>query len=53
MKNIIKELGFIVATAALIFAGAANLYAADHLPSVQDQPTYERFLDIGTGGGSE
>lgn len=53
MKNIIRKVAFILATAAVMMIGTANLYAGPHLPSTQDQDSYQRFLDIGTGGGSE
>jgi hypothetical protein len=50
MKNIFKKLALIIATAAVIFAGAANVYASlDHWPSIGSQEKYQRFLDIETG----
>jgi hypothetical protein len=52
MKNIFKKLTLIVATAALLFTGAANVYAmdgVDHWPSSQGEASYQRFLDIETG----
>ncbi len=52
MKNTFKKLGLIIATAAVFFVGAANVYAmggVDHWPSSQDEASYQRFLDIKTG----
>ena len=57
MKNTLKNFGLIIATAAFIFTGAANVYAmedvdregVDHFPSTLDGASYERFLDIETG----
>ena len=49
MKNTLKKLGLLIATAAVIFAGTANVYAVDHIPSLQGGEEYQRFLDIETG----
>ena len=53
MKNFAKKIALMIATAAVIFAGAANVYAmdqgVDHWPSSQGDAAYERFLDIETG----
>jgi hypothetical protein len=52
MKNTAKKLSLIIATAALLFAGAANVYAGvgvDHWPSSTGEANYQRFLDIETG----
>ena len=53
MKNTLKKLGLLIATAAVIFAGAANVYAmdqgVDHWPASKGEAAYERFLDIETG----
>jgi hypothetical protein len=50
MKNIFKKFGLIIAATAVIFAGAANVYASlDHWPSVGTEEKYQRFLEIETG----
>ena len=52
MKNIMKKFALVIATAAVIFAGAANVYAmggVDHWPSSQGDAAYERFLEVETG----
>ena len=50
MKNTFKKIALIIATAAVVFAGAANVYASvDHIPSTQGDAAYQRFLDIETG----
>ena len=50
MKNTFKKLSLIIATAAVIFAGAANVYASvDHWPSSGTAESYQRFLEIETG----
>ncbi len=52
MKTLAKKIALMIATAAVIFAGAANVYAmdgVDHWPSSQGEAAYERFLDIETG----
>jgi hypothetical protein len=52
MKNTFKKLGLIIATAAFIFTGVANVYASQgvaHFPSTLDDASYKRFLDIETG----
>ncbi len=53
MKNTLKNLGMVIATAVVIFAGAVNVYAmdkgVDHWPASQGDAAYERFLDIETG----
>ena len=53
MKNILKKLGLLIATAAVVLVGAANVYAmeqgVDHWPASQGEAAYERFLDIETG----
>ena len=52
MKNTIKKLSLIVATAALFFIGAASVYAAEgvsHWHSSQSDAQHQRFLDIETG----
>ncbi len=52
MKNTLKKLSLIVATAALFFIGAANVYASEgvgHWHSSQSEAQYQRYLDIETG----
>ncbi len=50
MNNTFKKLGLIIATAAVFFIGAANVYAeVDHWPSSGTEESYQRFLDIDTG----
>lgn len=54
MKNTFKKLGLIIATAAVFFIGAVNVYAAERVgvdfwPSSLDEASYQRFLDIETG----
>ncbi len=52
MKNTFKKLGLMIATAAVLFIGAANAYAregVDHFPITQDAARYQRFLDIEAG----
>lgn len=51
MKNTFKKLGLIIATAAVLFTGAANVYAmeVDHFHITKDAASYQRFLDIETG----
>ncbi len=51
MKNLFKKFGFVFAAAALIAAGASNLYANEiQWPVKQDRTEYQRHLDINTGG---
>ena len=49
MKNTLKKLGLLIATAAVFLAGTANVYAVDHIPSLKSTAEYQRFLDIETG----
>lgn len=49
MKNIFKKLSLIIATAAIFFAGAANIYA-DENSWDREEYNQQRFLEIETGG---
>ena len=53
MKNTAKKFALMIASAAFIIAGAANVYAmdqgVDHWPASKGEAAYERFLDIETG----
>jgi hypothetical protein len=50
MENIFKKFGFVFAAAALITAGASNLYANEiQWPVKPDRTEYQRHLDINTG----
>jgi hypothetical protein len=55
MKNTFKKLTLIIATAAIFFVGAANVFAGDNIsqvPSTQGHDAYQRFLDVETGNGN-
>ncbi len=55
MKNTIKRLALIIATSAVFFVGAANVFAGDNIsqvPSTQGDAAYQRFLDVETGNGN-
>lgn len=43
MKNTIKKISLIVATAALFFVGAANVYAFDNMETWVDNPNDARY----------
>ena len=50
MKNTFKKIALMIAASAVIFTGAANVYASvDHIPSTGSADSYQRFLDIETG----
>ena len=52
MKNTIKKISLIVATAALFFVGAANVYASDKYDEVEtwiNNPDHPRY-ELNSGG---
>ena len=52
MKNTIKKISLIVATAALFFVGAANVYASDKFDDTEtwiNNPDHPRY-ELNSGG---